>query len=159
MPQIQLPIFPEGTTNITNEIGFIKEGGRIIYLNGHLPVFMHDEKDIQTFRMITSQFIVTGLVRQVDIVRAFGVPVRTVKRYVKLYREKGVKGFYEARRRRGASVLIPEVLIKVQEMLDAGKNIGEVSKQFGIKRDTLNKAIYSGKIHYVKKKKNIRKKN
>ena len=51
MPQIQLPIFPEGMTHITNDIGFVKKTGKITYFNGgNLPVFMHDEKDIQTFR-------------------------------------------------------------------------------------------------------------
>ena len=117
MPQIQLPIFPEGTTAITNELGFIKQDREITYFNGHLPIFMHDENDIQRFRMITSQFIVTGLVKQVEIARVFGVPLRTVKRYVKLYRTKGAKGFYESRISRGAVILTPEVLQRVRAYL------------------------------------------
>ena len=153
MPQIQLPIFPEGMTHITNEIGFVKRAGTVTYFNGQLPVFMHDEKDIQTFRMITSQFIITGLAKQVAIARAFGVPIRTVKRYVKVYRDKGVKGFYETRNHRGAGVLIPDVLAKVQGMFDEGKSIGEVSKTLGIKVDTLNKAVNSGRLYRVFKKK------
>ena len=103
--------------------------------------------------MITSQFIATGIVKQVDIVKAFGVPIQTVKRYVKLYREKGVKGFYAKPRKRGAGVLLPEVLIKAQEILDEGKSLGEVSKIVGIKTNTLNKAVQSGKLHRVIKKK------
>ena len=153
MPQLQLPIFSEGMSPITEEIGFVKREGKVTYFNGQLPVFMHDEKDIQTFRMITSQFIVTGLAKQVDISRAFGVPIRTVKRYVKVYREKGVKGFYAPRRYRGASVLTTEVVAKVQVMLDEGKSIAEVSKTVGIKVDTLNKAVNSGRLHRVVKKK------
>ena len=153
MPQIQLPIFPVGMTNITPEIGFVKKEGQVTYFNGHLPVFIHAEKDIQTFRMITSQFIITGLARQVDIVRAFGVPSRTVKRYVKLYREKGVKGFYKARGLRGAGVLTPEVLVRVQGLLDEGKGLGEISRITVIKISTLNKAIHAGKLYRVIKKK------
>ncbi len=152
MPQIQLPMFPEGMTEITNEIGFVKKEGKITYFNGQLPVFIHDENDIQTFRMITSQFIATGLARNVDIVKAFGVPSNTVKRYVKLYREKGVKGFYKTPARRGAVVLTPEVLAKVQILLDEGKELGEISKITGVKSNTLNKAVHAGKLHRNKKK-------
>ncbi|MBM2817398.1 MAG: hypothetical protein HW421_4160 [Ignavibacteria bacterium] len=152
MPQIQLPIFPEGTTEITNEIGFVKKEGQITYFNGHLPVFVHDEKDVQTFRMITSQFIVTGLVKQADIVKAFGVPSTTVKRYVKLYKEKGVKGFYKTPARRGAVILTPEVLERVQILLDEGKELGEINKITGVKTNTLNKAVHAGKLHRIKKK-------
>lgn len=65
MPQMQLPIFPEGVTHITPELAFKKEGGRVTYLNGSMPVFAHDEKDIRTFRMITSQFCVNGNAKQV----------------------------------------------------------------------------------------------
>ena len=120
MPQIQLPIFPEGVTNITNEIGFIKKDGEVTYFNGHLPVFKHDEKDVQTFRMITSQFVATGLVHQAEIARVFGVPIRTVKRYVKLYRQKGTKGFYETPKRRGTVVLMQEVIQEAQSFLNEG---------------------------------------
>ncbi len=149
---MQLPIFPEGMTHITNEIGFIKREGKVTYFNGHLPVFIHDEKDIQTFRMITSQFIATGLARHVDIAKAFGVPLRTVKRYAKLYREKGVKGFYTPRNRRGATILTPDVLVQAQRILDEGKELGEASKILGIKTDTLNKAVHAGKLHRIIKK-------
>lgn len=153
MPQIQLPIFPEGMTHITNDIGFIKKDGKITYFNGHLPVFMHDEKDIRTFRMITSQFIATGLAGPVNIANAFGVPARTVKRYAKLYREKDVEGFYAPTVHRGAAVLTPDVMVKAQKMFDEGKEMGEVSKITGIKSNTLSKAISAGKLHRGVKKK------
>jgi hypothetical protein len=43
--------------------------GQVTYFNGHMPVFSHAETDIATFRMITSQFCVTGHVKQIDIIR------------------------------------------------------------------------------------------
>ena len=55
MPQIQLPIFPVGTTHINAHLVFETKDGRITYFNGSMPVFVHDENDLQTFRMITSQ--------------------------------------------------------------------------------------------------------
>ena len=47
MPQIQLPIFPAGLTHINNLIGFGKREGRVYYFYGILPVFSHEEDDIQ----------------------------------------------------------------------------------------------------------------
>ena len=77
MPQLQLPIFPDGVTYITNQLAFKKEGGQVTYFNGIMPVFSHAESDIATFRMITSQFCATGHVKQSDIIRAFGVTSKT----------------------------------------------------------------------------------
>ena len=46
MPQIQLPIFPEGVTPITPLLAFSKQDGRVTYFNGSMPVFVHDEEDL-----------------------------------------------------------------------------------------------------------------
>jgi len=76
------------------------------YIYGHMPVFQHEERDVRSFRMFTSQMIVNGTVKPKEIVQSSGVPMITVKRYVKLYREQGAKGFYEAKpRHSSASVL------------------------------------------------------
>src|SRR5277367_1483357 len=55
MPQRHLPMFPAGVTHITNELAFERRDGKIAYFNGHMPVFVHAEDDVATFRMITSQ--------------------------------------------------------------------------------------------------------
>src|SRR5438034_10035845 len=103
MPQRQLPIFPAGVTEINNSIAVQKEAGQGVYIHGHLPVFHHDEDDVGSFRMLTSQMIVNGTVKPKEIVKAIGVPSITVKRYVKVFRENGAKGFYENRQRRTAA--------------------------------------------------------
>ena len=51
--------------------------------------------DVQSFRMFTSQMIAGGAVKPKEIVKTFGVPMITVKRYVKLYRDHGAKKFYD----------------------------------------------------------------
>lgn len=155
MPQIQLPLFPEGLTSITTEIGFKKENGMVTYFNGHLPVFMHDAQDIQTFRMITSQFIVTGLAKQREIAETFGISLVTVKRAVKLYRQKGPKGFYAKRNGRGTVVMTEAVLTRAQELLDADTPLAEIGSELAIKTNTLHKAVLAGKLHKVLKKKQI----
>src|ERR1019366_8203184 len=102
MPQLQLPIFPAGAKCITNEIAAECRDKQVVYLYGSLPVFQHAEGDLQSFRLITSQPIDMGAVRQVDIVNAFGVPLPTVKRYLRLLRDDGSKAFFAEPKRAGS---------------------------------------------------------
>ena len=152
MPQLQLPIFPNGLTSITEDLAFQREDGKVVYFHGLMPVFQHGERDLKSFRMFTSQLIANGTVRQRDVVRAFGVPLATVKRYMKLHREQGAAGFFRPPRRRSASVLTPEVKQRAQSLLDEGKSVPEVSSEIGVAGDTLRKAIQAGRLHAFKKK-------
>src|SRR4249920_956869 len=100
MPQVQLPVFPDGVTHITSEIAFERREGKVCYFNGHLPVFIHDSEDLASFRLFSSQLVINGNASQSEISRAFGVPLVTVKRYVKLYRAGGPRAFFAAASRR-----------------------------------------------------------
>ncbi len=153
MAQTQLPIFPQGSTLITSQLAFTNESDQITYTYGVLPVFTHAKDDHKTFRMITAQFCVNGQAKQADIVRAFGVTNISVKRAVKLYREKGVSGFYEQRKTRGAAVLTTPVLTKAQQLLDEGVTVSDVACQLELKPNTLAKAVTAGRLHKPNKKK------
>ena len=152
MPQLQLPIFPAGTTPITPEIAFECREGKVVYVHGHLPVFQHEEKDLASFRFFTSQLIVNGTAGQADVARAFHVPMGTVKRYVKRYRDDGAKRFFAEPKRRSAGVLKAEVKVQTQILLDQGKSVPEVAKIVNIKPDTLHKAIGDGRLRQLKKR-------
>jgi transposase-like protein len=102
--------------------------------------------------MFTSQLIANGTVKQRDIVRCFGVPLATVKRYMKLHREHGAAGFFRKPRTRSANVLTAEVKQRAQALLDEGKSVPEVSGEIGVAGTTLHKAIGAGRLHAVKKK-------
>ena len=151
MPQLQLPVFPDGLTTINEDLAFQREQGRVVYFHGLLPVFQHDEKDLRSFRMFTSQLIDNGTVRQRDIVQAFGVPLATVKRYMKVHRERGAAGFFATPRRRSGSVLDTEVRQRAQALLDQGKTVPEISREIGVQSNTLHKAIRAGRLHAAKK--------
>jgi transposase-like protein len=152
MPQLQLPIFPEGTTLITAEIAFECRDGKVTYVHGHLPVFQHGQQDVAAFRYFTSQLVVNGTVGQVDIARAFQVPKVTVKRYVKRFREGSGKDFFTPPRRRSASVLKGEVQEKVQALLDEGKSVPEVAQAVAVLPNTLHKAIRAQRLHQKKRR-------
>ena len=152
MAQLQLPIFPKGTTLINANVGFVREGNTITYVHGGLPVFRHDIDDHRAFRMITSQLYVNGSAKQSEICRAFGVTPISVKRGVKTYREKGIGGFFEEPKRRGPAVLTPPVLKQVQTLLDEGLEIAIIAKRLNLIADTLRKALRAGKLHMPEKK-------
>ena len=146
MPQLQLPIFPQGTTHITSLLAFERTEERVTYFYGMLPVFSHDVSDLPSMRMITSQFCVNGHAKQAEIVRAFGVAAITVKRSVQRLREEGTRGFYRERKTRGAAVLTQSVITRAQALFDEGKTVEEVAGCVELKRDTLKKAVRAGRL-------------
>jgi len=156
MPQVQLPVFPAGTTSITPELAFQEREGRVVYFNGHLPVYMHPAEDLGAFRLYSSQLIVNGTASQRQIVEAFGVPLVTVKRCVKRLREQGAGVFFKPAVRKRGSKLTPEVLAQAQELLDEGRSVPWISRELGVLKSTLHKALDDGRLKQrVKKKKAV----
>lgn len=153
MPEPFLPLFPADVTEINPHVSFAKREGRIYYFNGPMPVFSHEEKDLASFRMFTSQLVSDGNCTQAEIARAFGVSTISLKRYVKKFRAEGIKGFYAPPARRGSGVLTPEVLQQVQSRLDEGQAVGRIAAECKLKADTLNKAVRSGRLRALAKKK------
>lgn len=147
MPQLQLPLFPAGVNPINNQIAVECQSGRVVYVLGHMPVFQHGEEDLASFRLFTSQLVAQGTIRHGDVVRTFGIPLATVKRYVKLYREQGPKGFFAPRRHRSASVLNKETTARAQALLETGRSVPEVGRELEILPNTLHKAIRAGRLH------------
>ena len=152
MPQLQLPVFPVGTTLINSEIGFERREDLVVYLNGHLPVFTHRVDDVASFRLISTQLIENGTATQAEIARAFSVPLTTVKRCIKRYRERGSGAFFAPPVKRQGHKLTPERLVEAQTLLDQGQRVPAISKQLGVLPSTLHKAIDSGRLRQAEKK-------
>ncbi len=158
MPQMFLPLFAKGLTHINSSLAYQKEDGRIYYFNGsQLPLFSHAEEDIPSFRMILSQFYVNGVATQSEIVKTFGIPPITLKRAVKTFRMHGPSGFYPSAKqsKRKPRVLTDQVISEVQNRIDSGVGIKEISLELNLKKDTLQKAIQDGRL---KKRVRFRKK-
>jgi transposase len=152
MPQVQLPIFPHGTTLITPELAFERRDEQVVYLNGHLPVYTHEVRDLASFRFITTQLIINGTASQGQIARAFGVPLRTVKRCVQRYRGAGAQVFFKPPAKRQGHRLTPERLVQAQELLDQGRSVPQINPEMGVLASTLHKAIDHGRLRQIKKK-------
>jgi hypothetical protein len=58
-------------TGINIRIAVQEEAGRVCYIHGHLPVFQHEERDVQSFRMLTSQMMVSQFFRKAWILFLF----------------------------------------------------------------------------------------
>jgi len=153
MPQVQLPLFPVGCTPINQSLAFECREGQVTYLNGHLPVFRHGEKDLAAFRLFTSQLIVNGSASQGEIQRAFGLPKIAVKRAVKKYRTAGPAAFFQPAARRVGSKLTPEVLAQAQSLLEQALDVPAISEQLGVLATTLHKALQDGRLRRPAKKK------
>lgn len=152
MPQVQLPLFPIGTTAITPELGFERRDDQVVYLNGHLPVFTHQTEDLASFRLFTTQLIVNGTATQGQIVKTFGVPLTTVKRCCRQYRERGASAFFKSPTRRQGHRLTPQRLGEAQALLDQGSSVPEISRHMDILASTLHKANDQGRLKQIKKK-------
>ena len=124
----------------------------MVYYNGHLPVFTHQVHDLASFRLFTTQLIVNGTATQSQIVQAFRVPLTTVKRGCRAYRQRGAAGLFKPPARRRGSRLTPERLAEAQRLLDQGQGVPEISAALGILPSTLHKALKDGRLWGVKKK-------
>lgn len=151
MTQMILPMFSPGVVGITSLVGYENREGTIYYFIGQVPLFSHAAEDIQSFRYITSQMYISGHVTQSELVKAFGVTPISVKRSVKILREKGIAGFGKRIVSRSARVMDEETLGEIQKMLDESMPVPEIAKALVLKSDTINKAIREGKLHRVKK--------
>jgi hypothetical protein len=132
MPQVQLPLFPAGTTHLNEDLAFECQNGQVTYYNGHLPVFTHAQDDLAAFRLYTSQLVVNGSVSQGEIRRAFGVPKVAVQRAVNKYRAGGSAAFFVPPKPRLGRKLTPESLAQVQTRWDQGESVPEISSQTGV---------------------------
>ena len=153
MPQVQLPLFPAGTTQLNESLAVECRGGQVTYYNGHLPVFTHAEEDLASFRLFTSQLVVNGSASPGDIRRAFGVPKIAVQRAVDKYRRGGAGAFFVPPKARTGRKLTPAVLVAVQAQLDQGESVPAISAASGVLANTIHKALRAGRLRAGVKKK------
>ena len=147
--QLQLPLFPSGTTLISDCVGVYETEGIVQYIVNGLPVFAHGKDDLNAFRYITSNFIHQKLCRKVDIERCFHVSSDTVSRSYKKFVEKGESGFFGGDKRKGtAHKIIGDRKERIQRKLDKGQSVNSIAKEEGVRESAIRYSIEQG---YLKK--------
>lgn len=146
MPQLLFPFFPDGLTHINPNVAFQRSDGLVRYYLGMSEVARHDEQDYDAFKAKIAELCLVGVMTQAEAARAFGVTSTSLKRATKLYNKAGPRGFFAARRTRGAAVLTATVLRRAQELLDQRIALADVADRLGLKRNTVAKALRDGRL-------------
>ena len=145
--QLLLPIFPRDTQFITASLGIFDKEGIVTYIHCGVPIFSHSSEDLQSFRYITSKFILEGLCKRKDIADAFHVSIDSVYSSVKKLKEKGEEAFFGTENRHGYShKLKGEKLKQAQLCLDKQMNQSATARHVGVREGTIRYAIQVGKL-------------
>jgi len=150
--QLNLPILPDGATEINDHVCVFRGEDRWTYFLGTHPIYSHGANDRRMFRLVTSQLIDSGACRLVDVVRTFGVSKSSVIRSLRKLRSEGLEGFFKARPgRHGGKVLTKEVLNDAQRVLGQGWSKRETADELNVPYDTLRKAINDGRLQELER--------
>jgi transposase len=151
MPQMILPLIPEGTTRISDLVCVHRDDKRWTYFLGLHPIYSHGADDLRMFRLCTSLLIDSAGCRHADIINVFGVSKSSVNRALKKLREGGPEAFFKRKPGgRKGTVLTPSVLEQAQSLLDKGFTRSDATQELGIRSDTLRKAINDGRLREIK---------
>ena len=141
----------DNAISINELVSLVKAEGQWSYFYGVQPISYHPEDDKNSFHQMLGMMCANRMCKASEVMRALGVPERSLLRYVADYRNKGNRAFFEPRKGRGPSVLTAEMTVKAQAMLDEGRSRSEVSKELSVSYDTLRKATESGRLRDPKK--------
>ena len=87
--QMQLPIFPSSTKLVNSNVGVFEKDDFVYYLHNGSPIFCHDKNDLNSYRYILANMVLSRLCTPMELSRALGVNNRNIQRYAKTLREKG----------------------------------------------------------------------
>lgn len=147
--QLRLPLFPAGSTLISDCLGVCTQDDLVQYIVNGLPVYGHPVGDLQAFRFITSNFIHQGLCRKREVERCFGVSEDSVQRAYKKFVAKGDAGFFGLDGRKGTAYkLTGELRLRIQARLDKGQSNNSIAKQEGVAESAIRYGLKQG---YLKK--------
>ena len=145
--QMQLPIFPSSTKLINSNVGFFEKDDFVYYLHNGSPIYCHDKNDLNSYRYITANLVVTKLCSPSEIAKALGVSSRNIQRYAKTLREKGTDWFFQREEKRGdAHKLTSELLEEAQMLIDKFYSVVDVARLLGVTEGALRYHIKKGNI-------------
>ena len=126
-----------------------KKEETVYYFNGYMPIFMHIESGIGSFRYITSQLIVNGVCKHKEIVNCFGVSDISVNRWVKRYKESKELANFVSKKKSGNLKPTDEVKAQIQVKYSQGGSLREIADELLIKKNTIQKAILQNRTRLI----------
>lgn len=145
--QMQLPIFPQTTKLINSYVGFFEKDEFVYYLHNGSPIYCHEKNDLNSYRYIIANLVITKLCTPSEIANALGVSNRNVQRYAKTLREKGPGWFFNREEKRGdAHKLTNELLQEVQRLIDNFYSVVDVAGLVGVTEGAIRYHIKKGSI-------------
>ena len=91
MTQLLLPFISPGVTQINSMVSVWHDDDRWTYFLGKYPIYSHRVDDQRMFRLNTAQLIESGVCRQTQVIKAFGVSKSSVIRAQNKLRKGGFK--------------------------------------------------------------------
>jgi|SRR5690625_3890721 len=145
--QMQLPFFPEHTKLINATLGVRKDGDMIYYLHNGSPILCHEENNLNKYRFILGNLVEMRLCSCGELSKALGVPIRSVQRYAKTFREKGSDWFFHREEKRGqCHKLDAQMMEKAQQMLDEFIPTTQIARELGVTEGAIRYHLRTGRL-------------
>jgi biotin operon repressor len=145
--QMQLPIFPASTKLINSFVGIFEKEDFVYYLHNGSPIYCHEKNDLNSYRYITANLVVTKLCTPSELSKALGVSSRNIQRYSKTLREKGTGWFFQREEKRGdAYKLTTELMEEAQRLINKFYSVVDVARLLGVTEGAIRYHIKKGTI-------------
>lgn len=146
--QMQLPLFPSNTKLINSTLGVVlKDDDMVYYLHNGSPIFCHEEADLKSYRYILGNLVEMNLCNCGQLSKALGIPIRTVQRYAKTFREKGSDWYFHREEKRGSCHKINEqAMDEAQQMLDEFISVAQIARKLGVTEGAIRYHQRTGKL-------------
>lgn len=153
MQQQILILHPANASPINENVYVAQEAGQRVYYHLGHPFYSHPADSDREFQFILAQMIKSGLCRKCEVLKAFGMPKRTLDNWCDKHAKGGTAAFFTPPKRRGGgTILTTDVLADVQALFNEGDSYADVSRRLGIRECTLRKAVQDGRLAKPKKR-------
>lgn len=142
-----LPIFPDETKMVNNQVGFRQIDDFIHYFVNGMPVYCHEKDDKNGYRFVLATLVNNKFCQIKELSEALGVPRKNIERYAKALKEKGMAHFFNRKETRGqCHKFTPEKIKQAQELLDNGESQLKTAKKVGVSESAVRYHLKSGKL-------------
>ena len=145
--QMRLPLFPKSCRLINSTTAVEQRDEMVYYHHSGSIIYCHEKNDLQGYRYITANLVVSGLCKPKEIGDVLGVSNRNIQRYAKALREKGSHWFFNREERRGRCHKMSEgVMDQAQKYLDGFYGVADTAKLLGLSESAIRYHLKNGRL-------------